>query len=102
MQGGLTTRSAKNSNRKKKTERLGLAGQPALEPCDLAIVMRFVFAHVKPSAVIVRRTVGGIGIHLHKPGIISLFQLGQSVRPHLLESIEVIKQLVAPYAFSRF
>ena len=31
-------------------------GQPALDPLDLSIVIRFVFAHVEPLAIIVRRS----------------------------------------------
>src|SRR5436305_10205810 len=79
-----------------------LDGQSPLEPRDLAIVMRFVFAHVKPLAVIVRGPRGRIGIDLHEPGVISLLKFRESVLPHFLQLIEVIGQVVFLDAFSRF
>jgi hypothetical protein len=39
--------------------------QPALDPLDLPIMIRFVFAHVEPLAIIVRRSPNPVVVDLH-------------------------------------
>ena len=43
----------------------GCVGQPALDPLDLSIVIRFVFAHVEPLAIIVRRSPNPVIVDVH-------------------------------------
>lgn len=77
------------------------AGSPAFDPFDLAVVVRFVFAHVKPLAVIVRRPPTRIGIDLHEPRVVPLAVFCQGVLPHLLQNIQIIGELVSLDALSR-
>ena len=46
---------------------LGLrcVGQPALDPLDLSVVIRFVFAHVEPLAIIICRSPNPVVVDLH-------------------------------------
>jgi len=63
--------------------------------------MGFVFADVKPFAVIVRWFARG-GINLHEPRIISLLKFGPGVLPHFLQFTKLISQLMPFDGFPRF
>src|SRR5580692_2498405 len=74
--------------------RLG-SGQALLQELDLAVVVGFVFAHVEPLAVIVRRPPAPGLVYGQQPGVVALAELSQSLLACLAQQIQIVVEVMA-------